>query len=370
MAKRGVLLVVIFLLVVPAGCGKGAGRGNLNKALAMMPADVEEVYFTDWALIKAYEGKQGVNSESSLEERFEFLKCTNERQAAASGFGTGHFYTFAETWSWDTTDLEWEASSALARPTLYILKLRDDFDLSPVLARFEERGFEESTYRDTPIYSHDQNLLEEWFRGTGELAILNTAVIETEKLLVLSADIDAVHAVLDVYRGKATALGEDEAVRAAAGRLGEVAAAVLDQGFCARTGAARILEDLRRIPESDRERVEELMERYGLDQDPRIHQYEVLGMGYRQEDGKPLGLIVLQYAQADDAQADLEIRRQGIEEGHSIAFSGPYSERAFTLKDASVQGTSLVFQVNPVNEMPKRLFQMYFNLDLLFASCP
>jgi hypothetical protein len=79
---------------------------------------------------------------------------------------------------------------------------------------------------------------------------------------------------------------------------------------------------------------------------------------------------VLHYANADHAQADLEPRRQLAQEGISLGTRQPYRETVFTVKEAFVEGSDLVLQVTPVNDMPQRLFRMIFTQDMLFAACP
>ena len=107
--------------------------------------------------------------------------------------------------------------------------MRDDFDLAPVLARFDERGFGQQILDATTIYTHEIALAEDWFT-IGELSIANTAVIAEAKILVLSSSLDGVQTVIERYQEKGSTLGDDQSVLATIAGLGEVAAAIVTPG--------------------------------------------------------------------------------------------------------------------------------------------
>jgi hypothetical protein len=78
----------------------------------------------------------------------------------------------------------------------------------------------------------------------------------------------------------------------------------------------------------------------------------------------------MDYATAGDAQSDLEPRRLLAEKGTSLATKAPYSQAVFSVSKASVEGSSLVLRVAPAGNVPRRLFDMVFRRDMLFAICP
>lgn len=367
---RLVLLATLTLLVGLVACGKSEGKdeSHLAQALAMVPAGTSELYFTDWSLIKEYLGVPDLSSKSSIDERREFLMSTAKGQAAASGYGANRFRDHAENWTWDNSDLVWEVTLGMkSAPPAYVLQFPGDFDFAPLLALFEERGFSQSEHQGVTVYSHEMDLKAEWLR-TSEFGILNTAVLQEEKVLVLSSSIEGVIAILNVQEGHANSLADNEAAQATADRLGEVAAAVISAGpdACQGFSAGPLLEILgQEITDEQFARLKELVE-----EGPQVHIYTALGVGYRYEEDQPVGLIVMHYANADYAQADLEPRRQLTQEGISVQAKQPYGEVFFALNEASVEGSDLVFRVSPINDMPRRLFSMVISRDMLFAACP
>ena len=377
--KHGLVLLIVAALTMGLGaCGNGEAKeeGHLKQALAMVPADADSVYFTDWALIKAYEGVPGLSSESSMDERTAFIvtafvgnaaKQVPPRQAAASKYGLNRFQTHEEIWSWDSTDLVWEATIEVgSAPPAYVLQFPQDFDFAPLLALFDERGFSQNEYQEVTIYSHEMDLGAEWMRKS-EFGILNTAVLEGEKRLALSAAIEGVRAILDVQKGGAKALIEDPAVEATAERLDQVASAFISSGVDACVSSGDPLQALMGEELSDEQlaRLKAL-----LKEDLGVHLYTGLGIGYRYEENRPVGLIVMHYTNADAAQADLEPRRQLAQEGISLVVGQAYSEVLFTLDEATVKKNDLTLQVRPVNDTPQRLFIMISQRDMLFARCP
>lgn len=378
--KHGlILMLTLALLAGLGGCGKGSGAAeeqtHLTQALALVPADSSRVYFTDWELIKGYEGFPELSSEDPMDERMAFLKAfvgdpasdMLPRQAVMSGFGNNRFATHAETWSWDSTDLVWEVSIERgSMPPAYVLQLRNDFDFGRLLELFDEREFSQSETLGVMIYSHDMDPGDEWLRKS-EFGILNTAVLEEEQRLVLSSAIEGVQAILAVYKGDAKSLVEDPAAAATVGRLGEMAAAFVGAGVAACMSSGDPLQAWigQEIGEEQLAQMKALVE-----ERPPVHLYTALGLGYRYEDDKPVGLVVMHYPSADDAQADLEPRRRLAEEGISLAFKRPIREAVFTLEEASVEESDLLLRVRPVDDMPRRLLEIVFRRDMLFAGCP
>lgn len=374
-----IILIGLVLSIGLAGCGKGGGKSesNLEKALAMLPADTSEFYFTDWALIKETEGFADLSSQDSFERRWEFMRQAfvgsvaadppvRPRHTTANSYGLNHFQEHAENWGWDNTDLVWETNGIASGPPFYVLQFPKGFDFAPLIARLEERGFSQSEYQGATIYSHDMNLKEDWIRTT-EMGILNTAMLEDEKILMMSTKLETVQTLLDTYRGDARSLVDSSAVEASVEALGQVAAALIATGVKACIGSGSDISSLIGGKISE-EQLAQLEERF--QQIEGLHVYDTLGVGYRYEDEKLIGLIVMHYPQEADAQADLEPRQKLAQEGISLQVKQPYSEVMFTVDEASVKGNSLILQVSPVDGMPRRLFTMFMSRDMIFAVCP
>jgi hypothetical protein len=342
---------------------------HLSQALALTPTDARAAYFTDWSVIKEYKGMTTLNSKSPIDQQTEFLMALSKDQAAPNVYGARAFLRFADTWSWNSTDLAWEVAIDSARATVHILKFRDDFDFAPVLAHFTERGFQQQTLDGTTVYTHTPALSEDWFT-IGELSIANTAVISEEKIFVLSSEMASVQAVLDLYHKKSAALDANADVRTTVAALGNIAAAIITPGIdtCRGLSFEAISEQLRQTDQITDTQVTALKEQ--LLGDAQFHMYNGFAIGYQYMDGKPSGVLVLHYPRAADAQADLEPRRNAAEKRVSLVASAPYTDTLFSLDSAAVSGNNLLFRLHPHEDQPSRLFQMFFYRDMAFAGCP
>lgn len=138
---------------------------HLLRALSYAPTNTDTVYFTDWTLLKQYAGAQSMTSNSDQQARQNFLVSVGRNQGIASFFDGSYIFVqdWAKLWGWDTTDLLWEATLNGPFPPIYVLKVRSDLDLSPVMAHFTSRGFSASAYQGATVYAHPVDLTVDWF---------------------------------------------------------------------------------------------------------------------------------------------------------------------------------------------------------------
>src|SRR5262249_52746788 len=240
------------------------------------------------------------------------------------------------------------------------LRLRDDFDFAPVAKHFEERDFHKETYREATLFTHRLDLSVDW---APPLAIFHTALLPSAKLLILSANPSSVRSVLDVVAKAAGSPADDAAFAGVAAQLGAVASAELAPGALI---CSSIFDALG--PHATPQQLASL--RQIVARAGQVHAYGALGVGYRDEQTRPLGLIVFHYAASGDAQADLAARRTLASTGTSLAANIPYSQATFSVEAAMASGSALELRVRPVQGQPKRLFAMWYARDLLFAACP
>ena len=314
-------------------------QSPLARALSFAPSAATGVGFTDWSLIKHYEGAGAINSKSELKDRLHFLLSTTRNQTAGSFFAQTKAQDHAEWWSWDTTDLEWEASYDL-NGSAYVLKFPEGFDLDGVVGHLRERGFAEVPYAGITIYTHELQLGTDWATTT-EFAILNTAVLPEYGMLVMAKTIEDVQAVLNARAG----FEHLDSIAGLAGTLGAPAAATIVTPPASCPFA---------LPGAD--------VRPGRD-------YLAVGLAYRYDGDKLLGTIAIGYASEEDASADLDLRTDVATNGKSYRVKKPYSEVAFTVEGSRVSDSAIVIDVTPVGGRPSKLFQMVLGRDMAFAAC-
>jgi hypothetical protein len=329
-------------------------RSNVSELITYVPPTTTSIAFTDWGRIKASQDAEGVTGASPVDDKMQVVLSTNDDEAAASGFGIARLRDHFDTWGWDTLDLEWEATIGAAGPPLSVLRFRDGFDLAPVIARFDERGFTSESVPGGVIRSHEMDVGDDWLMAT-EFAILNTAFLDDGRTLVLSVDPDQVRDVATTH-GRFPSLPGLEATAAA---LDGASAGLLipDVGAC--IGFTPLPVDIGDPFASP-----------DLSFPTRgLHPYAALGIGYARPDWAPMGRIVFGYLDGATAGADLAGRRTLAETGFSERVGQPIADALFTVADGHVDGATLSLEVAPVDDRPRRLLDMVFTRDMVFAGC-
>lgn len=367
---------VVFLLLVVAAAAVGArgegvaGASPLLDALLFVPAAPVSAtaFFTDWGVLKGYVGFDAAFQDRPADAEKALTTSLGQGQAAASAFGANH-PDQAALWGWQSSDLQWEANftSSTAVP-IYVLKFSADFQFGPLVSLFAERSFTQTESHGVAVYSHPLDFGATWL-AESERAILNTAVVAEDGLLVLSSSAAALDEALSAYRAEIPTLGEDATGHRLASRLRGVASAILVVGpaVCSSLSSDSVLEPLTSTsdPQDPYAALNALLaQRTGL------HVFTAFGVAYRYDGEEPVGTFVFGFPDPSSATSDLSLRRSLAEHGVSVQGGYPYSQIAFTMITASVEGADLTLTVRPTADEPGRLFQMVLARDVLFALCP
>ena len=368
MGRRLTLLVMGAVLVTTTSV-VAIASGGLAEAIGFVPTLLQPltIAYTDWQGIKTSMGVPWLTSQAAIDVRIAFAQRLTQDHAAASAYALSRLSAHADMWGFDTTDLEWEVQiTANGIPPSYLLKLREGFDFAPLVARFEERGFSRTELYGEAVFSRGVDPSLDWLRTT-ELSIHNTAWLEEERLLILSSSFPVVELLLATAAGGFARLSDDAAAKALAAHLAEPLAAYLLFGgsTCLRFSPNPLL-DLIGTPVGE-SALEDL--RAWLDSGDPLFAYEALGVAYRHDEQRPVGAIAFVYADAVDAEHDLEPRRLLAEFGTCARWEAPIAETCFVLEDAWVEETAILFTVRPVNDQPRRLLQMVLYADAPFAAC-
>jgi hypothetical protein len=374
--RRKVRTSVVLLLVLIAAGAVGA-RGEeaaevspLLDVLRFVPTSPSSatVFFTDWGVLKDYVGFDAAFQDRLAEAETALTTSLGQGQAAASAFGANR-PDQAALWGWRSSDLQWEANftSSKAVP-IYVLKFSADFQFGPLVSLFEQRGFMQTESHGLAVYSHPLDFGATWM-AKSELAILNTAVVAEGGLLFLSSSAAALDEALSAYRAEIPTLSEDATAQRLASRLRGVASAILviGPGACSSLFTDPVLESF--ISASDPKDLRAALDAL-LAQRTGLHVFTAFGVAYRYDGEQPVGTFVFGFRDPSSANSDLPLRRGLAESGVSVQGGHPYSQVAFTMITASVEGADLTLTVRPVDDQPRRLFQLVLARDVLFALCP
>ena len=332
-----------------------AKASPLTQALSVLPDSIEAVSFTDWARVKTSFGL-----DVSKPNLAAFVVQIKQKTPFAI-YGLQYLDSHVSNWGWGTADLLWEAATRVGDNPVYLLKLRDDFDLSAITSKLEAHKFTKFAYQGAAIYQHPAGTQD--YDKTTQRAINVTAIYPDEKLLVLSYQSKSVQLILETNAALSPALSATGALGTLASQMGE-----LDSVMLARpTLTCRTMETMINEQGVSGATLKNVQASYA---NQTVHAYDALGVGYQINTDKTIGQIQMNYAKADDAKADLPIRQGNIEKGLSLSAQQPYSA-FFTLDKAEISGdTQMRFTVTPVENLPKNLWTVFSRLDLAFARCP
>ncbi len=351
-------LAAASVAVMPAIAQRPAPDGPrpLAEAVTFAPLGASTILFTDWAAAKAAHGHEDVTSATPLEERMDAMVDLGRTEAPFAGYAIDRFALHAEAWGWDTADLDWEASYVMDGPPVAVLRLRHDFDLAPVIARFDDRGFSTETYGDATIRSHGMDLSSDWI-GTSDFGILNTAFVDDGRTLVLSSSLEAVRATLDARH---IAFVQAPPSWVVAGVLGSPLSAAIEVG----TGACAAY-DPRLQGAGDAGANADLLVEVGP-----LTPWQAMGIGTdRDETGAAIGRYVFDHLSESDALANLAGRARLADQGISLRTDAPYAGSVFRLASFTTEGRDIVLDVAPVDDASRRLQQAFLGRDMIFATC-
>lgn len=338
-------------------------ENHLIQSLSAIPSGANHVEFIDWARIKQYEGYEDVTSESNQERFYDFMKASSQYHVTIGAYAIMDFKRHKDKWSWNTADLVWEASLSISYPPSYILKFRNDFDFTPVVEHFEQRGFNHQIYHDIDIYTHQLEVGANWM-PLGEFAILNTAIIPEDKLIMMSISDQVLFEMIDAYQNRGESLVDIDSVVSVVSELNNPFAAFLSADVCSAFSSHEMLE----TPALQFNQ-EELATQ--LEKRPTLHPYQSLGIGYQYVNDFPVGKVVLQFQTAEQVKDDLAARKSLATEGMTFDKKPvPYSKVYFELLGIDTNDSQLIMQIEPIDEQPERIFLMAGRMDMMFATCP
>ena len=355
------LLLSLFAAVVVAAPGTAQSPSPamefapLAEAVGFAPLGVTSIMFTDWAAAKAAHGYADITSATPLDQRIRAMIDLGKVEAPFAGYAIDRFATHAESWGWDTTDLDWEASFAVEGPPVAVLRFRDGFDLAPVIAHFDDRGFSSEVYGDATIRSHPMALSAAWIRDS-DFGILNTAILDDGRTFVLSSGIDGVKAALDARHVDSFRAAPAQVV---AGALGAPLSAGIDVGpdACAAYGP--------HLGPRGSDANDALLTEVGP-----LRAWEAMGVGtFRDAAGTAAGRFAFEYGDPSDALSDLAGRAQVADRGISLRTAQPYASSLFRLLTSDADANVLTLDMVPVDDRPQHFAQAFVTRDLVFATC-
>jgi hypothetical protein len=348
-ARPAASVFATMLLLFAASCDqRSEGGGALEEALSFAPASYSSFGFTDWDAMRTYGGLEETEPENADAQTLADLNQPDTPLTFT--YGALQYPDHRSTWGWNELDLDWEADVIPTEGSPFnVLGFNDDYDLSDLTSKLEEQGFESSEIEGGEFYEIDDPLSLFDEAPTTDMKIARVAVLSDENVAIVGAEQESV----EIHAEEEGSLAGSDTTASIVDRFGDYASVALAPGdTCARPPLG---------PRATPQIAEQL-------EDLRGNAYETLALGYRIEDeGETTGTIAMHYADASEAEEDLELRTGVLEEENSLVSAQPYSE-LLEVTGSEVDDSDLVIEVSATDGR-LQLFEMFLQQDLSFALC-
>ena len=349
MSRRAVVALVAVVAVVLAGLVAWrllTPATQLERALALVPADASRVSWTDWEGVRRELGAD-LDARSSAEAVDAFLSdAFSADLSAMSALGTSAG-VMQEQLGFSPATLTWELLAQSSDGAVEVMGVGDDVSFDDLADRLSSLGWTEPDRADG-VWMGGPDVLAGV--GAGLTPELQHVALLADQHVILTSDLAPyLEQVLGVVHGDADAA--DGLADLSAG-LGEpLAAAVYDSAYtCERLAMSQADDDAR--AEAD-----QLVEATG-----GIHPLTGFAMGLLA--GGDLQ-AVMQVEDPDDAPGDADARAQ-LASGPAPGQGGDFSDR-FTVAAASSQGRTITLDLHP--EAGQYVLSDLTSGPVLFATC-
>jgi hypothetical protein len=331
MPKRVALSAVLVLLVAVAAGGAwwwlSGPRTDLERAVALAPADSQRVTWTHWAAVRT-ELDADLSAESSSEELTRFLDRGFEADLTSASALLQSAGTLHREYGFSPATVEWELLSQSEQGAVVILQLPDDADMDAIADRLADLGYERPDQEDG-VWRGGAQLLP---RIAPELTPeLQYVALDADERRVLTSD------TADFLASTVEGLGEDDGPEQLAGVVeasGEPLSAVVYDGAHACQALAMSTAD-----EGDQAQAEELVAAAGEVNPMRAFAMAALPDGDVR--------VVMDFESEEQARANADARA-ALADGPAPGQGGDFADR-FGLGPVTADGTAVTMTLRPVS---------------------
>ena len=355
MRRRAVVVAAAaaLLVLVVAGAFVAwralAPATDFEEAMATLPAPTLRATYTDWSEVRAAAGGEGLAAGSSEEDVDAFLGRAFDRDLVTTSAIGDSTVAMRERYGVSPLDASWEALGQSPSGQVVVLKVGEDVDLAGVEQRLRSLGYEApagglgsgGTWAGSAdlVAAMDPRLTP---------VFQNVAVLEEERLVLLSDRAETVSAAVEVVRGDAPALDEPHLSAAAE----EPVTAVL-------WGSDFACEDLSMASaDEEDQRVADGLVRQAGGVSP------LTGLVVAQQADGTLR-VALEFETEDQASDNLQ-PRVDLAAGEAPGQGGSFADR-FTVAGGEADGETVLLELEPRGA--EFVFSDVTSGPVLFATC-
>lgn len=352
--RAAVVAAAAVVLVLLVAAGFVAWRAldsssDYEAAMATLPDTTLRATYTDWTGVRAAADGEGLDAGARDDEVAEFLDRAFERDLVSTSAIGDSTLAMRDRYGVSPLDASWEALGQSPSGQVVVLKVGDDVDLGGVEQRLRSLGYEtpDGGVGTGGTWAGSPDLVAALDPGLTPV-FQNLAVLEDERLLLLSDRAEAVSAAVEVVRGDAPALDEPDLAAAAE----EPVTAVL-------WGSDFACEDLAMASadEEDQRVADQLVQEAG-------GVSPVTGLVVAMQDDGSLR-VALEFETEEQASANLQ-PRVDLAAGDAPGQGGSFADR-FTVTNGSADGETVLLELDPRGA--EFVFSDLTSGPVLFATC-
>jgi hypothetical protein len=348
----GIVIVVVAVLAAGAVAGvqrwRDAHRADLERAMAMAPADSLRLSWTDWAGVRDELGLS-LSSDSSAADVTQLIDKGFEADLTSTSALAESAALMHAPFGFSPATVDWELFTQSEAAAAVTLGLPDSADFGAIADGLTDLGYAEPS-SDTGVWEGSPDLLAQLGAVTPELAFV---ALDAEQHLVFTSDtIEGAQAAVDA------AEDDDDP----AGGLGDVVASI-DEGPAPLSGAFYTGDQacgalsMGQADEIDQDEGAQLLTAAG-DINP------LTGFAMTKDPGGDLR-VAMGFETEEQARTNADTRAE-LAAGPAPGQGGDFTDR-FTLGPVTAEGLVVTMQLTPTEG--NYVLSDLSNGPLLFATC-
>ena len=356
--SRVLVVFVCVLIGAPSGVAAANSDSSIDPALAqalhfappVSQSAPYEIDFTDWARIES-SGSFRLSANPTNTQQEAFLNRVSDAGVRVTEL------TELPTTLFPFPALRWEASFSSDRGPLDVAGFQPGFAMSHISDRLKRCGFASSSVSSFVIYagSFSQTLKCSGASDTGLVGLNSVYAVDAkDRILAMSMSQSVVRAAI-------TGGGLSSGSRPLADVLAPLPA---DPAVTIELGASYC----KQITDAITRHLTAEQKQAVLHYKPAGAPYTAFALGYRVTQQPPTGQIVMNYADAQAASAQLALRAYLLKTEGSFYSGYPYT-KYLVLESAAAQGDDVVLTVKSASGNRFALGEMSENFDFDFARC-
>lgn len=322
-----------------------------------MPATTLRATYTDWALVRELQDGASLDAASTSRQVDGFIDRAYTADLISTSAVYLSTYAMARQYGFSPLGVTWEMYGQSLEGAVAVLKLPKSTDFGAIERNLRRLGYDapEEGVRSGQVWAGSADLVAQ-IDGSLTPVLQNIAVLEKERIVLMSDSAAYASSSADVVRGSADSLGE---ATGGVGELADIADEPVSAVMWASDFACEALS-MASADEDDQAVADQLVADAG-----EVSPLSGLVMAHQRDRGLVVGM---HFENSGQAEEDLRSRTE-LASGEAVGQGGTFSDR-FDITTARSTGSNVVLDLAPAGDDPDlALLGDLSRGPVLFATC-